>query len=99
MAGTSPGHNRSIGEEQSCLNPPIGVNSLELSSCALRFIPGREERKAGRAAAGKSCEMGALASPERGKNLADDRRQAQRGRLKVVAARRGMVEEPVEAPP
>ena len=41
--------------------------------------------------------MRALAPPERGKDLADDRREAQRRRLKVVAARRGMVEEPLEA--
>ena len=45
----------------------------------------------------KSCEMRTLAPPERGKDLADDRREAQRRRLKVVAARRGMVEEPPEA--
>ena len=41
--------------------------------------------------------MRALASPERRKHLADHRRKAQRRRLKVVAARRGMVEEPPEA--
>ena len=41
--------------------------------------------------------MRALAPPERGKDLADDRREAQRGGLKIVAARRGMVEEPLEA--
>ena len=43
--------------------------------------------------------MRALASPERRKHLADHRRKAQRRRLKVVAAPRGMVEEPLEAPP
>lgn len=72
---------------------------FDLSSGELRFILGREERKAGRPAAGKSWQMRALASPKRGKDLADHRSQAQRRRLKVVAARHGMVEQPPEAPP
>ena len=72
--------------------------SLQRSSGELRFILRREERKAGRAAAGKSFEMRALAPPERRKDLADDWRETQRRRLKVVAARSGMVEEPLEAP-
>ena len=93
------GHDGSIGEKHSCFNPPIRANGSKLGGGALRFILGREERKAGRPAPRESCEMRAPASPERRKDLADDWCQAQCRKLKVVAARRGMVEEPLEAPP
>jgi hypothetical protein len=77
--------------------PPGGMRGFQRSHSALCLILRGEQGEAGRTASRKLHETGAGNAPERRQNLTDHQSQVQSRSLEMVAARGGIVDQPLEA--